>query len=60
MLDAHEDDTLHLHKFVQHQRSLTSFLSRVNRFAKCLTVVVLLYGIAVIVRIFLAGWRAFM
>jgi hypothetical protein len=55
-----EDDTLHLHEFdttvVQRQSSVAGLLNRVDWIGKSLTVVVLVYGIALIGRIVYLAW----
>jgi hypothetical protein len=56
----HEDDTLHLHELdtaiAQRQSSLASLLNRVDWVGKSLTVVVLVYGMALLGRIFYLAW----
>ena len=55
-----EDDTLHLHEFdtatVQRQSSLATFLDRIDVAGKSLTVVVVVYGIALIARFIYLAW----
>lgn len=55
-----EDDTLHLHDFdeglIHRQSSLAHFLDRVDLLGKTLTIVVLLYGTALIGRVFYLAW----
>jgi hypothetical protein len=55
-----EDDTLHLHEFdttvVQRQSSLAALLNRVDSIGKSLTIVVFVYGIALIGRIVYLAW----
>jgi len=55
-----EDDSLHLHEFesaiVQRQSSLATFLNRVDIAGKSLTIVVVLYGLALIGRVIYMAW----
>jgi hypothetical protein len=55
-----EDDSLHLHDFdaglVQRQSSLATHLDRIDVLGKALTVVVLLYGAALIGRVLYLAW----
>lgn len=55
-----EDDTVHLAdgevELVRHQGSVATILSRVDRWGKFLTAVVVLYGLAIIARVLYMGW----
>jgi hypothetical protein len=55
-----EDDTVHLAdgevELVQHQASVATILSRVDLWGKVLTVIVVLYGLAIAARMLYMGW----
>jgi hypothetical protein len=57
-----EDDTVHLADseapLVQQQASVATVLSRLDRWGKSLTMIVLLYGLALIGRVVYMGWVA--
>lgn len=59
-VSRHEDDAVHLTdsevELVRHQACVASFLSRLDRWGKVLTVVVLLYGLAILARVFYVTW----
>lgn len=55
-----EDDTVHLAEgevaMVRNQASVATILNRVDRWGKILTVIVLLYGLAIVARVVYMGW----
>jgi hypothetical protein len=55
-----EDDTVHLAdgevELVLHQATVATILSRVDLWGKVLTVVVVLYGLAIAARVLYMGW----
>lgn len=59
-ISRREDDTVHLADseapLVQQQASAATVLSRLDRWGKSLTVIVMLYGLALIVRVAYMGW----
>jgi len=59
-ISRREDDTVHLADsevpLVQQQATVATVLSRLDRWGKSLTVIVLLYGLALIARVVYMGW----
>lgn len=57
---SHEDDTLHLHesdaKIVRQQSWLARTLARLDLCGKSLTILVVLYGVALIARVVYLAW----
>jgi hypothetical protein len=55
-----EDDSLHLKSaevaLAQKQTALAGYLDRVDRWGKALTIVVVVYGLALLVRVLYQGW----
>lgn len=55
-----EDDTVHLADgevgLVEHQASVATILTHVDRWGKVLTAVVVLYGLAIVARLLYMGW----
>jgi hypothetical protein len=59
-ISRREDDTVHLAdgevELVQHQASVATILSQVDVWGKVLTVIVVLYGLAIAARVLYMGW----